>query len=482
MTTESGKTPPATADAAWWTQTTVSTPATELAPTTKTPKPKHAKLTLEGAFEVLRCPVCSRANPQGAYYCHFDGKPLFEELRPTPLQVGSLPFPSPFCFSNGQACTNFNQLALACNNLWEEARELLTDGIWSTFFAAMGRLDLAAAAKQAAKEPDPDRGLSQLLEKLPVDPEFLRPPKLAVATSEVDLGQLTPGTDYTFDLTIQNQGMLLLHGIVLSNFEWLVLGDHVKPCPVTAAPLSVRPCAHTSVPGDRAKPTEKLFQTRHGCTIPVLVLGRKLRAGLKPLLGGIIVDTNAGAVTVPVRATLPIRPFPKGVYANDVLAGVRTPRELAARAKQFPNEAGVLFEQGAVKAWYASNGWTYPIEGADGVGAGAVQQFFEALGLTKPPVLEIDTTALSVEGKAGETLLTHITLRTKDGKPVYAHASSSQEWIKLGPLKYLGTKVQIPVRIAVSADLGKTAQAEVTIQGNAKQTFVVPVTLTVKRR
>src|SRR5271166_5778121 len=138
-------------------------------------KPRYAKLALDRDVEVrkpLRCAACSRANPPNAYYCHFDGKPLFEDLRQKPLNMGGLQFPTPFCFSNGQACANFNQLALSCNNLWEEARELLTEGIWSTFFAAMGRMDLTAAARQAAKEPDPDLGLSHLLEKLPADAEF----------------------------------------------------------------------------------------------------------------------------------------------------------------------------------------------------------------------------------------------------------------------------------------------------------------------
>jgi hypothetical protein len=224
-----------------------------------------------------------------------------------------------------------------------------------------------------------------------------------------------------------------------------------------------------------------MFQTRNGCVIPVQVVGSKLRAGLKPLLGEIIIDTNGGAVTVPVRAAVPIRPFPRG-YANELLAGVRLPRELAVKAKQSPTEAGRLFELGAVKAWYASNGWTYPIEGADGQGAGAVQQFFEALGLTKPPRLEMDSSSLTLEGKPGEILSTQLTLRTRDAKPVYAQAWSNQEWVKPGPLKYRGTKVQIPVQVMVPADAGQTAQAQVTIEGNAKQRFVVPVTVAVKKR
>jgi hypothetical protein len=457
MTAESGKKGPAPA-AAWWTQPPVSTPTKDVSSArdpTRLAKPKRAQLVTDSdPYSPLRCPVCARAHPPDAYYCYFDGKPLHKDLQQAPLQVGKAPFPAPFCFANGQACTNFNQLALTCNNLWEDAKELLASGIWSTFFTSMGRLDLAAIAKHAAKEPDPDRGLSQLLEKFPADPEFLRPPKLALAANEIVLEQLSPGTDYSFDLVIQNQGMLLLHGIVLSNFDWLVFGEG-------------------------ARPSEKMFQTRLGCTIPVRVLGSKLRAGLKPLLGEIIIDTNGGTISVPVRVDIPVRPFPKG-YANEVLAGVRSPRDLAVRAKKSPKEAGLLFEQGAVKAWYASNGWTYPIKGADGQGVAAVQQFFEALGLTEPPRLEVAPTTLALKGKAGQTLSACLTIRTQETKPVYAQAYSDRNWLKIGPLKYLGTKVEVPIEIVVPGDQGENARAHVTIQGNGNQQFVVPVTVAVK--
>src|SRR5205085_5044267 len=129
-----------------------------------------------------------------------------------------------------------------------------------------------------------------------------------------------------------------------------------------------------------------------------------------------------GVLTASVRAEVPIRPFPHGVYANDVLAGARTPREIALKAKEFPNEAAVLFEQGAVKAWYASNGWTYPVEGSQGSGKGAVQQFFEALGLTAPPRLQLGTAALSFHGNPGEFLVRHVRVLTDELKPVYAQA------------------------------------------------------------
>jgi hypothetical protein len=490
MAKESHKPAPTTPNGNWWLAPTTCPATTTVAHGSKpqatasaTSKPRHAKLTLEEHNDFpapVRCPACSRAHPADAFYCYFDGKPLFADLQQRPAHIANVPFPSPFCFSRGQACANFNQLALTCGNLWEESSELLRDGIWTTFFASLGRLDLANLAKQAAKDPDPDRGLSQLIGAFPADPQFLRPAKLRLAQTDLELGSLNPGNDYTFDLVIENQGMLLLHGIVVSNFDWLVFGEQVRPLPVKPEPFALRACEQLHPRSFRS--SEKFFQTRLGCTIPVRVLGCKLRAGLKPLRGEIIVDTNGGAAGTNIRVTVPIRPFPKGVFTNDVLAGVRSPRELAVKAREFPKEAGLLFQQGAVKAWYASNGWSYPIDCPDGVGEGAVQQFFEAMGLTSPPQLKIDQPTLEFHGMPGESLASHVTVYTKDRKPVYAQAWSDQDWVKTGPLKYKGTRVQIPVKVVVPADRGSPAQAKLMIQGNARQRFVVPVSVTLKKR
>jgi hypothetical protein len=366
-----------------------------------------------------------------------------------------MPFPMPFYFSDGQVCGNFNQLALACDERWEEAKGLLAEGFWAGFFATIGRLDLSAAAKQAAVEPDRDLGLSLLLEKLPADPDALRPPKVVLESIDKDLGQLAPGADKTFEVMIINQGMLFLRGTVLSNCDWIVFGS-------------------------RTGPAQKMFQTRNIYTIQARVLGHKLRAGLKPLQGEIVVDTNGGAVTMTVRANVPINPFPKGAYANDALAGAKSPHEIALKAKEHPKDAAVLFQQGAVKAWYATNGWTYPIEGSEGSGKGAVQQFFEALGLTKPPRLEINIKALTFKGKVGERLSARVTLRTEEAKPVYAQAWSNQDWAGFGPTEYMGNKVKIPVEITVPPYPGQTVSAHLTFQGNGKQRFIVPVSVVIE--
>ena len=104
--------------------------------------------------------------------------------------------------------------------------------------------------------------------------------------------------------------MLLLHGTVSSDCDWLVLGE-------------------------RAGPSLKMFQTRSEHTLPVHVVGNKLRAGSKPMQGDIAIETNGGSLTIPVRAEVPVRPFPKGNYANNVLAG-EVAANLPLRRKSIP--------------------------------------------------------------------------------------------------------------------------------------------------
>lgn len=405
---------------------------------------------------ILQCPTCSKINPADARYCFYDGRPLSKERQDGPLQLGTMPFPMPFCFADGQRCDNFNQLALACSERWDEARSLLAEGYWPTFFGGIGRLDLAVAAKQAAGQSDRDLGLSQLLEKFPADADALRPAKVALDSPEKDLGQLVPGKNHNFELTIINQGMLFLTGSISLNSDWLVFGD-------------------------QSGLRQKLFQTRNFCTIRVRVLGSKLRAGLKPLEGEIVIETNGGTITLPVRGNVPILPFPKGPNGNDALTGAASPREVALKAKAFPNEAALLFEQGAVKAWYASNGWAYPIEGGEGSGKGAVQQFFEALGLAKPPRLKVDVESLSFAGKIGERLTKTVTVGTDESKPVYAHAWSDHDWIQIGPPRYFGSKVKIDIEVVIPQSPGQIVQAQVYIQGNGQQQFLVAVSVAVDK-
>src|SRR5262249_51333886 len=153
--------------------------------------------------------------------------------------------------------------------------------------------------------------------------------------------------------------------------------------------------------------------------LPVHVVGKALRANAKPLSGKLIVDTNGGVVEIPVRVQVPVKPFPDGV-----LGGAKTPRQVAEKAKASPKEAAGLFANGAVAAWYASNGWTYPVQGPSATGIGAVQQFFEALGLVAAPKVTISTQSLQFRGAPGTFLEQVIQVQTVEKRPVYAHAVS----------------------------------------------------------
>lgn len=295
----------------------------------------------------ILCPACTRTNPANASYCYYDGRNLAHGRADGPMRIGVLPFPTPFYFADGFVCTHFNQLALACDERWAEAGKLLADGVWATFFSGIGRLDLAAAAKQAAAEPNRDVGLSQFLERFPADVNVLRPPKLAVDPAKEEFASLVPGKNQSFELRISNRGMLVLRGMVQTDCDWLALGE----------------------PGSNAK--LMMFQTRNIYCLPVRILGNRLRAGHKAIEGKIVIDSSGGVIEVPVRAKVPILPFPSDKYPNNVLAGAKSPHELAKLARAHLDSASVLFEQGAVKAWYESNGWIYPVQGTTSMGKGS---------------------------------------------------------------------------------------------------------------
>ena len=55
-----------------------------------------------------------------------------------PVAVGSQAFSSPFVFPSGRACRNFNELALACQEEWDSAKEMLQQGFLGTFLGEPG--------------------------------------------------------------------------------------------------------------------------------------------------------------------------------------------------------------------------------------------------------------------------------------------------------------------------------------------------------
>jgi hypothetical protein len=396
------------------------------------------------------CRTCSRINPIDAQYCYHDGTALDGHGRVSgPMQAGAQLFRNPIVFPSGVSCCNFDELALACQREWLAAREMLQQGYLERFLGGLGRADLALAAREGARSADPDRGLDEFLGRLPT--QALEPAQLSVEPLQINLGVLSLGQDRRFQLRLRNKGMRLLHGTVTcEDCIWLTVGD---------APGGPR----------------KLFQFGQDATIPVQLVGRRLRAGNKPLEGRLVVESNGGAVTVLVRAEVPVKPFPDGV-----LAGAFSPRQVAERAKASPREAALLFENGAVERWYKDNGWTYPVQSPTASGISAVQQFFEALGLTTPPKVEISATAVQLRGMPGERLEHILKVETQEKRPVYASAASDQPWLRIGRINLDGRTGTIPLEVAsVPARPGEQLTGRVTVTANGNQRFWVTVTLAV---
>jgi hypothetical protein len=395
------------------------------------------------------CTKCSRPNPAEAVFCFFDGSVLDGHGRHGPVAVGSQPFQTSFVFPTGRTCRCFDELAIACQEDWVAARELLHKGYLETFLAGLGRKDLSQAAREAARFPDPDRGLDQLLTILPSD--VLAEPRLYAEPLLVNLGVLTPRSERAFDLHLENQGMRLLYGsVTCEDNVWLSLGD---------------------TPGA----AEKHFQFTHELILPIRVRADHLRAGPKPYEARLFVESNGGTATVVVHAEVPVTPFPPGI-----LGGARSPRQVAEKAKANPNGAAALFESGAVAQWYKSNGWTYPVQGPSASGLGAVQQFFEALGLTPAPKVDISERKITLRGNPGDPLRHSFDVSSEEKKPVYAHGMSNQPWLEVGRPKLNGRVATIHLNIpSVPNRPGETLSAKLLVRANGNQRFIVPVTLEV---
>jgi hypothetical protein len=398
------------------------------------------------------CRDCSRVNPSEAAYCYYDGVQL-NGRNDLPTDGSSISFstwvfPSPFVFPSGETCRNFPQLARACRKNPQGATDLLSQGFLESFLGSLGRVDLALAAREAARHPDRERGLDDFLAKLPGS--ALEPAKLEVEQADMDLGMVPRGEERRFDLVLRNGGDRLLFGkAAADDCPWLVLGD--------------------------SGAAEKLFQFVDRAMIPVRLRPERLRAYAKPHRGEIVLESNGGNVIATVTVTVPIKPFPEGV-----LAGAMTPRQLAEKAKANQAPAALLIENGAVARWYETNGWTYPVNGPSASGIAAIQQLFEALGLVKAPKVELAEPAVALAGRPGERLGFELTLSTTENRPVYAHGTADQPWLTVGKPVYRGRSATLPLTVAaVPHEPGRTLRAKLKVTANGNKRFDVPLVLAV---
>ncbi len=394
------------------------------------------------------CRQCSRVNPADAAFCYWDGA-ILTGGGSGPINAGSAPFRSHFIFPGGQICRNFDQLATTCQSNWKAAVDLLKQGFFAGFFGGLGRADLARAAQDAAKYPDPDRGLDQLLEALPT--QVLQAPKVKVEPSVISLGLLPMGTDRNLELHLSNQGMRLAYGSVVSDCKWLSLGE---------GPNAAR----------------KLFQFGAEAIITVHVRGPFLRR--QPTARRAF---GCGLERRHDHGNGACRRADHAVYGGSVGWFLHAAAN-CRKGPAHPKEAAALFEKGLVAKWFTRNGWTYPVQGPSVAGLGGVQQFFEALGLAKPPKVTLKTANLQLTADPGQVLTASLEVSTLEKKHVFAFAVSDKPWAVPGSQpkhNKTPTQVTLPLTIHVPGTPGVVQQARITITANGNQKFVVPLALSV---
>jgi hypothetical protein len=346
------------------------------------------------------CPRCQRAIPAGGNYCWLDGTPLSLTAAQARQPPGQLPHE--FVFPSGRACKTYDELVQACQEEWSEARQLLRKGVFSRFLASVGRVDLAAAAQKAQTHSDPDIALHTLLGALPAS---ARPagPRLDLRPRRLALGSMKAGEARIVRLTVANVGKGLLHGTVtLSGGDnWIRLvgpGVTRDQCPVKTG-------------------------REQQLTLQVDTASLSARGAYSAKL---TVITNGGVSEVPISVEVGAMTFNVPPFE-----GARTPRELAEKMKANPRAAVPLLENGEVARWFAANGWVYPVPFAPAQGVAAVQQFFEGMGLSRPPALELSEAEARYTCYYPDLCQGQVTLRTRARKWVYASAESDVPWMRV---------------------------------------------------
>jgi hypothetical protein len=395
------------------------------------------------------CPRCHRTNPGEAAFCYFDGV----DLRAIPSANGNGrpdALPRALAFPSGRRCESLTELAAGCLEEWDAARDLLTRGALAQYLTEVGRSDLARAAQPASAEQG-DAALDAFLQTLPGTADAR--PRLDVTPRRLQMGTLSVGDEKRVRVQIQNTGKGLLHGT-----------DSVAQ---GAVGLRL----------DGSRDGQGLqIRTATAQAITVIVATRGLSSPHK-YSGKLTLVTNGGVAELPVRLDLGLHPFPKAPFLD-----VTTPRELADRMRTQPKQAVPLLESGEISRWFAQNGWAFPIQGRPAQGIAAVQQFFEGMGLSKAPVLELDQPVVELHCLINQKVPGQFLLRTESKKWVFAHATCSANWVRL-PIEDMSGPQQAVVPFEVdSADLAarQSHEANVKIVGNSGQTFTGRIRLSVE--
>ncbi|HTU92657.1 MAG TPA: hypothetical protein VMF69_21430 [Gemmataceae bacterium] len=351
------------------------------------------------------CPRCQRANPREAVYCYFDGVVLDQRLAGAASPSRML---QEFVFPSGRRCKTFDDLVQGCQYEWEDARQILRNGDFARYFAKIGRHDLARIAQENQTQPDADIALHTFLDQLPASQ--VQGPRLDLNPRRLMLGGVRPGEQRHISLTILNQGKGLLQGkvTVSEGGQWLKIAEDSSP--VASAPGLSLECSLKTAKSQRIQ----LHVDARGLTAPQTYSGK------------LTVITNGGISEVAVRMDVTSVPFAQAPFQ-----GASSPRQLAERMRANPKQAVPLLENGEIAQWFQINGWTYPVSGPPARGVAAVQQFFEGMGLSKPPPLQLSEQELHFFCTQPEVVTARVTLRTNTKKWVYAQADSDKPWLRV---------------------------------------------------
>lgn len=398
----------------------------------------------------LFCPRCQRANPPEALFCHFDGTGL--RTGTDGKQATNTALGREFVFPSGRRCRSFDELISACSLEWPAARSMLQQGGMRQFLASIGRMDLAQQADKAAAHIDPDLGLDQLLAAFPSKDAIQ--PKLDISPRRLHLGTVRAGDSRDIQLQVLNRGARLLHGMLEVRGEgWLRAGSDGGGPPNGKVPI----------------------KTGQQQNCPLHIETRGLPAG-QQYAATLAVMTNGGTAEIPVTFDLASIPFSQGI-----LAGCDSPKDLASRMKDAPKQVALLLEKGDVERWFTQNGWRYPVQGPPAQGVAAVQQFFEGMGLSKPPVLKLNTEHLALQARYGAVVQAQIKLETSAKKWVYAFAESNVSWIQIPtPLTCGGQSSTLDIVVQTRGLAPATTHTgTVNIVGNGGQRLQVKVTVAI---
>ena len=397
------------------------------------------------------CPRCQRANPGDAVFCWFDGAVLRQAAA---AAEATRLLPQEFVFPSGRRCRTYDELAEGCQAEWEDAREMLRKGDLGRYLARLGRMDLVRAAQEAQAQGDPDLALQNFLGSLPAGQPQAAGPRLDLSPRRLMLGSMRVGEQRQVRVAVSNRGQGVLQGKVRvsEGEEWLKI---------------------VGAPGERELP----IRTSRDQEVVVRIEPRGLPAG-QTYSGKLTVVTNGGVAEAPVRLDLAAAAFGKPPFQ-----AASSARELAEQMRANPKPAGPLLESGDVARWFAANGWSYPVAGRPAKGVAAVQQFFECMGLSKPPPLELSQGEFRFQCEAPQTARGEVTIRTPARKWVYAQASGDRPWLRVltpnvsGPQQ---TTIAFEVDSGLAPD-GPVHEGLLEITANAGQRFYVRVRVEVRR-